>query len=175
MKNLIAVFVFATFMSASAFASEVERDEDGATAEDRAAVRAVKLDIFLSEISPQAKWVGAGVGTRFGVNGGAAWRVSEAGSDVRMAAGVTADIISMGGKIVALPQGVFMFATENSPAFMVRTGYSPRTGATIGTDVAAALPLNTAKPISVRAGVTAFEKSVGGSRGVFQVGLVRNF
>lgn len=168
-KNLIAIIALSLFASA-AFA-----DDSGNSPGYTAAVNATERALFLSEVSPTVKWVGAGVGTRFGVNGGAAWRVGKSGEAVRMAAGGTVDLISMGGKIVALPQGVFILATENSPAFIIRTGYSPRTGATIGTDVSITLPLATTRQVSVRAGVTAFEKSVDGSRGVFQVGLVRSF
>lgn len=168
-KNLIAIIALSLFASA-AFA-----DDSGNSPGYTAAVNATERALYLSEVSPTVKWVGAGVGTRFGVNGGAAWRVSEAGATVRMAVGATADLFSVGGKIVALPQGVFMFATECSPAFMVRTGYSPRTGATIGTDVSITLPLASTRQVSARAGVTAFEKSVDGSRGVFQIGLARSF
>lgn len=101
-------------------------------------------------------------------------------------AGVEANLTSLNGKIIVMPQLDYFwqpngYMTDTTPIIMPHIGYSVATGAAGGLDVL--IPLHAliadADPAdfqtALRVGVTVFEKDVAGAKNMMQIGLVRSF
>lgn len=131
-----------------------------------------------AERAPDFSWVGASSefqsrANSVGVEAGSGWVINDA--SVIFAAGGQVNAISKNGKTILIPCGFGMISggKDGDPLLFFKSGYTPKTGAVAGVDVA--FPVFSNQRVAIKIGALAFQNQVDGGWVMMQLGVVHSF